>query len=120
MSVTSWGVEAGAGAGQGASAGSTPAHTADTGQQLHKRSLSLPCSTQHRCRMMRMMMMRMMMMMMMMIVRAQVPAQPHLLLLYSAPHLKTYRFHSGLGGDIAVTEVMLEPRIAFAFPQQLL
>ena len=119
MSVTSWGVEAGAGAGQGASAGSTPAHTAATGQQLHKRSLSLPCSTQHRCRMM---------MMMMMIVsvntsccgRAQTPAQPHLLLLYSAPHLKTYRFHSGLGGDIAVAEVMLEPRIAFAFPQQLL
>ena len=117
MSVTSWGVEAGAGAGQGASAGSTPAHTAATGQQLHKRSLSLPCSTQHRCRMM-----------MMMIVsvntsccgRAQTPAQPHLLLLYSAPHLKTYRFHSGLGGDIAVAEVMLEPRIAFAFPQQLL
>ena len=62
----------------------------------------------------------MMMMMVMMIVRAQAPAQPHLLLLYSAPHQKTYRFHSGLGGDIAVTEVMLEPRIAFAFPQQLL
>ena len=65
-------------------------------------------------------MMMMIMVVMMMIVRAQAPAQPHLLLLHSAPYLKTYRFHSGLGGDISVTEVMLEPRIAFAFPQQLL
>jgi inositol polyphosphate-4-phosphatase len=42
------------------------------------------------------------------------------LLLYSSPEVKTYRFHSGLGGDIMVMELMAEPRLAFTFPQQLL
>ncbi len=33
---------------------------------------------------------------------------------------KSYRFHSGLGGDISVEEVMGESKLSFAFPQQLL
>jgi hypothetical protein len=52
--------------------------------------------------------------------RLRTPRQPHLLLLYSSPEVKTYRFHSGLGGDIMVMELMAEPRLAFTFPQQLL
>jgi hypothetical protein len=34
--------------------------------------------------------------------------------------VKTYRFHSGLAGDINVQELMAESKLAFAFPQQLL
>ena len=34
--------------------------------------------------------------------------------------LRTFRFHSGLGGDIAVQELMAESRLTFALPQQLL
>jgi hypothetical protein len=54
------------------------------------------------------------------VYRLRTPRQPHLLLLYSSPEVKTYRFHSGLGGDIMVMELMAEPRLAFTFPQQLL
>ncbi|XP_068243281.1 inositol polyphosphate-4-phosphatase type I A isoform X3 [Palaemon carinicauda] len=48
------------------------------------------------------------------------PTQGHLSLLYDNPTMATFRFHSGLGGDIAVLEVMAESRYCFTFPQQLL
>ncbi|KAK3872993.1 hypothetical protein Pcinc_021955 [Petrolisthes cinctipes] len=48
------------------------------------------------------------------------PTQGHLSLLYDNPTMATYRFHSGLAGDIAVLEVMAESRYCFTFPQQLL
>ncbi|XP_042884545.1 inositol polyphosphate-4-phosphatase type I A-like isoform X3 [Penaeus japonicus] len=48
------------------------------------------------------------------------PTQGHLSLLYDNPSMATFRFHSGLGGDIAVLEVMAESRYCFTFPQQLL
>ncbi|XP_069194385.1 inositol polyphosphate-4-phosphatase type I A isoform X2 [Procambarus clarkii] len=48
------------------------------------------------------------------------PTQGHLSLLYDNPTMATFRFHSGLGGDIAVLEVMAESRYCFMFPQQLL
>ncbi|XP_053624028.1 inositol polyphosphate-4-phosphatase type I A-like [Plodia interpunctella] len=32
----------------------------------------------------------------------------------------TYRFHSGLGGDITVHEIMAEPKLCYAMPMQLL
>jgi inositol polyphosphate-4-phosphatase len=34
--------------------------------------------------------------------------------------MQTYRFHSGLGGDICVHEFMAESRLCFTFPHQLL
>ncbi|XP_050686414.1 inositol polyphosphate-4-phosphatase type I A-like isoform X1 [Eriocheir sinensis] len=48
------------------------------------------------------------------------PTQGHLSLLFDNPTMATFRFHSGLGGDIAVLEVMAESRYCFLFPQQLL
>ena len=99
MTVTAWTVEREA----GASTRSTPSHSAQQGERRdrggHRRSQSLPPALQH---------------------RATIPSQPNLLLLYSSPAVKTYKFHSGLGGDISVMEVMMEPKIAFTFPQQLL
>jgi hypothetical protein len=41
-------------------------------------------------------------------------------LLFANPVIKTFRFHSGLAGDIAVQEIMAESRLSFTFPQQLL
>ncbi|CAH0577895.1 unnamed protein product [Chrysodeixis includens] len=35
-------------------------------------------------------------------------------------HQVTYRFHSGLGGDITVHEIMAEPKLCYAMPIQLL
>ncbi|CAB3226200.1 unnamed protein product [Arctia plantaginis] len=35
-------------------------------------------------------------------------------------HQVTYRFHSGLGGDITVHEIMAEPKLCFLMPIQLL
>ena len=98
VTVTAWTVEREA----GASTRSTPSHSAqqeDRSDRSHRRSQSLPPALQH---------------------RAVIPSQPNLLLLYSTPAVKTYKFHSGLGGDISVMEVMMEPKIAFTFPQQLL
>lgn len=48
------------------------------------------------------------------------PCHGSLNLLYSNPIVKSFRFHSGLAGDITVQEVMAEPKLCFAFPQQLL
>ncbi|XP_060535966.1 inositol polyphosphate-4-phosphatase type I A isoform X2 [Cylas formicarius] len=53
-------------------------------------------------------------------VKMRLPNQAELKLLFAAPHLQTYRFHSGLGGDICVHEYMAESRLCFAFPHQLL
>ena len=94
VTVTAWTVER----EESSSSRSTPSHQPSTAPR-HRRSHSLPPSLQH---------------------RVLIPSQPHLLLLHTYPNIKTYRFHSGLGGDISVMEVMLEPKIAFSFPQQLL
>lgn len=48
------------------------------------------------------------------------PTQGHISLLFDNPSMATYRFHSGLGGDIAVLEVMAESKLCFTLPQQLL
>nr|XP_015834055.1 PREDICTED: type I inositol 3,4-bisphosphate 4-phosphatase [Tribolium castaneum] len=53
-------------------------------------------------------------------VKMRLPNQSELKLLYSSPYIQTYRFHSGLGGDICVHEYMAESRICFSFPHQLL
>ncbi|XP_031346437.1 inositol polyphosphate-4-phosphatase type I A isoform X2 [Photinus pyralis] len=52
-------------------------------------------------------------------VKMRFPNQTELKLLFASPFLQTYRFHSGLGGDICVHEVMLESRLCFSFPHQL-
>jgi len=102
VTITSWSVER----ENGCSTNSTPSHTVQTidrsstnSVQRHRRCQSLPPTMHH---------------------RFQIPCHPHLLLFYSNPSFKTYKFHSGLGGDISAMEVMAEPKISFAFPQQLL
>lgn len=40
--------------------------------------------------------------------------------LFANALLSTYRFHSGLGGDISVHEIMAESKLCFSLPQQLL
>ncbi|KAF2894719.1 hypothetical protein ILUMI_11457 [Ignelater luminosus] len=52
-------------------------------------------------------------------VKMRFPNQAELKLLFASPFLQTYRFHSGLGGDICVHELMAESRLCFAFPHQL-
>ncbi|KAI5729691.1 hypothetical protein M8J76_005429 [Diaphorina citri] len=52
--------------------------------------------------------------------RLRLPNQGHLKYLFANATVTTYRFHSGLGGDISVHEVMAESRLCFTFPQQLL
>ncbi|CAB4066700.1 unnamed protein product [Lepeophtheirus salmonis] len=66
---------------------------------LHRRSLSLPSNMPHTTRL---------------------PHQRALTLLHTNPVIRTYRFHSGLGGDISVQEIMAESKLCFSFPQQLL
>ncbi|KAL1517073.1 hypothetical protein ABEB36_000885 [Hypothenemus hampei] len=53
-------------------------------------------------------------------VKMRLPSQADLKLLFSTPHLQTYRFHSGLGGDISVHEYMAESKLCFTFPHQML
>ncbi|CAH1108079.1 unnamed protein product [Psylliodes chrysocephalus] len=53
-------------------------------------------------------------------VKMKLPNQSDLKLIVSAPYLQTYRFHSGLGGDISVHEYMAESRICFSLPRQIL
>lgn len=53
-------------------------------------------------------------------VKLFVPPQYQLALLFANPSIYTYRFQSGLGGDISVYELMLESRLCFLIPQQLL
>lgn len=52
--------------------------------------------------------------------KLRLPHQGQLRLLFANSDVQTYRFHSGLGGDISVHEVMAESRLCFQFPQQLL
>uniref|UniRef100_A0A8D8TYP2 phosphatidylinositol-3,4-bisphosphate 4-phosphatase n=1 Tax=Cacopsylla melanoneura TaxID=428564 RepID=A0A8D8TYP2_9HEMI len=52
--------------------------------------------------------------------RLRLPNQGHLKYLFANATVTTYRFHSGLGGDISMHEVMAESRLCFTFPQQLL
>ncbi|XP_049819247.1 inositol polyphosphate-4-phosphatase type I A isoform X2 [Aethina tumida] len=53
-------------------------------------------------------------------VKMRFPNQSELKLLYASPFIQTYRFHSGLGGDICVHEFMAESRLCFSFPNQIL
>ena len=41
-------------------------------------------------------------------------------MIFSSPCVRTYRFHSGLAGDINAQELMAESKLSFSFPQQLL
>ncbi|XP_044014842.1 inositol polyphosphate-4-phosphatase type I A isoform X2 [Aphidius gifuensis] len=52
--------------------------------------------------------------------KIKLPHQGQLKLFFANPHIQTYRFHSGLGGDICVHEIMAESKLCFKFPQQLL
>ncbi|CAG7715934.1 unnamed protein product [Allacma fusca] len=52
--------------------------------------------------------------------KLKIPLQNNFGLLFSHPFMQTYRFHSGLGGDIFVHEIMAESKFSFLFPQQLL
>ncbi|XP_023330385.1 type II inositol 3,4-bisphosphate 4-phosphatase [Eurytemora carolleeae] len=96
----------------GGSTESTPSHTnqgrtnnpatsiiGSQGQGYHRRTNSLPSSISYKIRN---------------------PRHPNLALLHSNISVRTYRFHSGLGGDISVQELMAEPKFSFSFPQQLL
>ncbi|KAK9744541.1 PH domain [Popillia japonica] len=53
-------------------------------------------------------------------VKMRLPSQAELKLLFASSYLQTYRFHSGLGGDICVHELMAESKLCFMFPHQLL
>lgn len=53
-------------------------------------------------------------------VKQKIPNQGHLQFLFANALLVTYRFHSGLGGDISVHEIMAESKLCFYLPQQLL
>ncbi|CAB3379897.1 Hypothetical predicted protein [Cloeon dipterum] len=52
--------------------------------------------------------------------KLSLPQQGELNKIFTSPFIRTYRFHSGLGGDICVHEMMAESRLSFTFPQQLL
>ncbi|XP_026822038.1 type I inositol 3,4-bisphosphate 4-phosphatase isoform X3 [Rhopalosiphum maidis] len=52
--------------------------------------------------------------------RLHVPLQNYLYLLFDNVSFVTYRFHSGLRGDISVYEIMAESKLCFYLPQQLL
>ncbi|XP_073974232.1 inositol polyphosphate-4-phosphatase type I A isoform X1 [Rhodnius prolixus] len=81
---------------------STPLRTVqhhDTSMYCHRRSQSLPPRLGTKLRL---------------------PKQGEFKQLFGNATLHTYRFHSGLGGDISVHEVMAESLLCFQFPQQLL
>lgn len=48
------------------------------------------------------------------------PSQVWISMYFTQPTSRTYRFHSGLGGDIVVHESMLESRLNNVVPAQLL
>ncbi|XP_059080345.1 inositol polyphosphate-4-phosphatase type I A-like isoform X1 [Tigriopus californicus] len=70
-----------------------------TGLRGHRRSQSLPPDTHQ---------------------LARLPQHKSLGMIFANPIVKTYRFHSGLCGDIDVQELMAESKLSFTFPQQLL
>ncbi|KAK9500917.1 hypothetical protein O3M35_002081 [Rhynocoris fuscipes] len=74
-------------------------HHHDTSMYCHRRSQSLPPRLGSKLRL---------------------PKQGEFKQLFGNATLHTYRFHSGLGGDISVHEVMAESLLCFQFPQQLL
>ncbi|XP_076171479.1 inositol polyphosphate-4-phosphatase type I A isoform X2 [Ptiloglossa arizonensis] len=75
--------------------------TFGTNQQIlsHRRSQSLPPRLE---------------------TKIKLPYQGQLEFLSANPYIQTYRFHSGLGGDICVHEIMVESKLCFEFPQYLL
>ncbi|CAB0001154.1 unnamed protein product [Nesidiocoris tenuis] len=51
--------------------------------------------------------------------KLKLPRQGEFKQIFGNPAVHTYRFHSGLGGDISVHEIMAESMLCFTFPQQL-
>ncbi|XP_050466235.1 inositol polyphosphate-4-phosphatase type I A isoform X4 [Cataglyphis hispanica] len=102
LTINVWNLEA---EDKGNSTESTPSRNAIYGsnnqQQLpsHRRSQSLPPRLG---------------------TKIKFPHQGQLKLLFANPFVQTYRFHSGLGGDICVHEIMAESKLCFQFPQYLL
>ncbi|KAL6445198.1 hypothetical protein ACFW04_002226 [Cataglyphis niger] len=102
LTINVWNLEA---EDKGNSTESTPSRNAVYGsnnqQQLpsHRRSQSLPPRLG---------------------TKIKFPHQGQLKLLFANPFVQTYRFHSGLGGDICVHEIMAESKLCFQFPQYLL
>ncbi|XP_032688495.1 inositol polyphosphate-4-phosphatase type I A isoform X2 [Odontomachus brunneus] len=102
LTINVWNLEA---EDKGNSTESTPSRNAIYGnnnqQQLpsHRRSQSLPPRLG---------------------TKIKFPHQGQLKLLFANPYVQTYRFHSGLGGDICVHEIMAESKLCFQFPQHLL
>ncbi|XP_034254490.1 inositol polyphosphate-4-phosphatase type I A isoform X2 [Thrips palmi] len=52
--------------------------------------------------------------------RLKLPPHVHINQLFANPFIQSYRFHSGLCGDIFVSELIAESKLCFAFPCQLL
>ncbi|XP_076248233.1 inositol polyphosphate-4-phosphatase type I A isoform X2 [Calliopsis andreniformis] len=100
LTINVWNLEA---EDKGNSTESTPSKEPPSGtnQQIasHRRSQSLPPRLG---------------------TKMKLPHQGQLKLLFANPYIQTYRFHSGLGGDICVHEIMAESKLCFQFPQHLL
>ncbi|XP_006615511.1 inositol polyphosphate-4-phosphatase type I A isoform X2 [Apis dorsata] len=100
LTINVWNLEA---EDRGNSTESTPSKEASSGgnHQIlsHRRSQSLPPRLG---------------------TKIKLPHQGQLKLLFANPYIQTYRFHSGLGGDICVHEIMAESKLCFQFPQHLL
>nr|XP_033332077.1 inositol polyphosphate-4-phosphatase type I A isoform X2 [Megalopta genalis] len=100
LTINAWNLEA---EDKGNSTESTPSKesTCGSNQQVlaHRRSQSLPPRLG---------------------TKIKLPHQGQLKLLFANPYVQTYRFHSGLGGDICVHEIMAESKLCFQFPQHLL
>ncbi|XP_076650016.1 inositol polyphosphate-4-phosphatase type I A isoform X2 [Halictus rubicundus] len=100
LTINAWNLEA---EDKGNSTESTPSKESACGpnQQVlaHRRSQSLPPRLG---------------------TKIKLPHQGQLKLLFANPYVQTYRFHSGLGGDICVHEIMAESKLCFQFPQHLL
>ncbi|XP_066586693.1 inositol polyphosphate-4-phosphatase type I A isoform X2 [Prorops nasuta] len=99
LTINVWNLEA---EDKGNSTESTPsrsASNANTQVLSHRRSQSLPPRLG---------------------TKIKLPHQGQLKLLFANPYIQTYRFHSGLGGDISVHEIMAESKLCFQFPQNLL
>ncbi|XP_031828360.1 inositol polyphosphate-4-phosphatase type I A isoform X1 [Nomia melanderi] len=100
LTINAWNLEA---EDKGNSTESTPSKESTCGpnQQIlaHRRSQSLPPRLG---------------------TKIKLPHQGQLKLFFANPYVQTYRFHSGLGGDICVHEIMTESKLCFQFPQHLL
>ena len=100
LTINVWNLEA---EDKGNSTESTPSKepASGTNQQVlsHRRSQSLPPRLG---------------------TKIKLPHQGQLKYLFVNTYIQTYRFHSGLGGDICVHEIMAESKLCFQFPQHLL